>query len=858
MEHAETPASGGKGFVGRETELATLRGEIEAAFAGRGRVVLLVGEPGIGKSRTATVVADDAAARGAAVVWGRCREGEGAPVYWPWVQALGAYANERPGGPAAGEVAALLPLLVGTAGQVAARTPEQARFELFRRIAVALLATAREQPLLIILDDLHWADAGSLVLLEFLAPELNPARVCVLGTLRDVELRRRPEVAPIARLAQQVPLRGLGRTALRDLLTECLGHAPDDGVVDDALGVTEGNPFLVLELAHLLAADAAPRGRTPITPAAHDLVRRRLGPLPAPTLRLLEAAAVVGREFDLGPLTSVLAMPASALLDAVGPALAAGVAREVPGRLRRYSFAHALVREALYDDLTPGTRARLHAAVGEALEGAGAEHDDRLAMLAHHFFEAAQGGDPAKAIRFERQAGDRALESLAFEEAARHYERVLEALAVAPDDDVRLHMLAGLGEARHGAGDHAGADALFRDAVVVARRLGWPAFAETVLRFANLRWEFGVLDVEMNELLDEALAHLPPSPSPLRARLLARLSAGLLLQPGAEARRKVLGDEAAAMARAQDDPATLAFVLGRRVVALLDPDTLEERRAATDEMLRLSGGSPVAELEALILRIGDLAEGGDRVGLDHALAVFEQKARGLRHPQFLWTAASFRVAMALLEGRFAEVEALAGEALGLAQRAQARTAALNFGQQLFALRRWQARLAEVEPLVMSGVAETAVVPSWRIGLAGLLSVTGRTAEAAREFEAVAADGFAGVPRDVTWLTSMCLLARICARVGDVRRAEQLYELMRPYGGRIAVVPPLVVLVGTVDDGLGVLATVLERWDVAEQHFAAALGVATRMRGLPWQADIRHAWGAMPSWRAIASASSSSA
>ena len=279
-------------------------------------------------------------------------------------------------------------------------------------------------------------------------------------------------------------------------------------------------------------------------------------------------------------------------------------------------------------------------------------------------------------------------------------------------------------------------------------------------------------------------------------------------------------------------------MLARRLVGLLGPDALDERLATADEMLRTGTPSRGAELEALAARVDALAERGDRPGLDHALAVFDQKARASREPFFLWTAASLRAALALLEGRYAEAEVLAGEALAIGRGAQTRTPLLRFAQQLFTLRGWQGRLAEVEPLIRGGAAETQVVPAWRCALAQFYAIAGREAEARGELEALAADGFADLPRDTNWLTSMALLANVCARLGDAPRAALLYDLLRPYSGRVAV-SRFAVLLAPIDQRLGMLAGVLERYEAAEEHLASALSLAERMRALPWQAETRY-------------------
>jgi tetratricopeptide (TPR) repeat protein len=830
-------------FVGRDVEQGLLAADLDAARAGTGRITALVGEPGIGKTRLAAAVAAEARARGAAVAWGRCHEHEGGPVYWPVLQALQQVAGVLHGESAARFAAAIAPLRTDDAA-----APEQAtaraRFDLFERVASAVCGAALAQPLLIVVDDLHWADLGSLRLLEFLAREIASAPLLLLCTLRDAERQTNAEraaaLASVICLGRSVHLSGLPRGAVEELLRERLGFAPPPEVVERVLTTTEGNPFFVIELAELLATPEQEGVLGPFPPGVAELLHHRLEPLTPQARELLSAASVVGREFELGVLARALQREPTALIEVLAEPLASRLVRQLPGSLRHYAFSHALVRETLYGELAPAARSALHAAIGTALEADAPDDDLRLPALAHHFFQAAQTGDPGKALRFACEAGERAIRLLAFEEAVRHFERAQAALALGGEEAARLRVLAGLGEALHGAGDHARSDAVFRDAVALARRLGPDALASTALRFAVARAELSVLDVELNELLEEAIAAAPQAAPALRARLLARLAAGLHLQPGAERRRKALSDEAMQLARTLGDPALLGFVLSRRLMVLLGPDDLAERLATTDEILRSERTPRSAALEALVYRIDDLAERADRPALDQALAVFDQKARTSREPFFLWTAASLRTAMALLEGRFGEAEKLAGEALAAGRSVQARTATLRFAQQLFTLRGWQGRLAEVEPLIGAGVSETQVVPAWRCALANFYSLSGREPEARREFEALAASGFAEVPRDTNWLTSMALLASVCGRLRDAARSEHLYALLEPYAARIAV-SRLAVMIGPIEHRLGVLAGVRGRYAEAETHFGRALAVAERMRALPWQAETRYQW-----------------
>jgi tetratricopeptide (TPR) repeat protein len=840
-------ASRGTRFVGRDAELRILRSELDAALAGEGRIAFLLGEPGIGKTRTATALAGEAAARGACVVWGRCHEVAGAPAYWPWVQALTAARDALPES-SVSELAALLPVLAEAGAPTGDAFPEQARFALFQRVAGALEKAARSRPLAIALDDLHWADAGSLRLLEVLGRELAQIPLLVIATLREGEAGTTGETArllsSLLRLGCSVRLSGLARDAVAALLSDRLDEAPAGAVVEQVLGVTDGNPYLVIELAHLLAAGASPFAdgarRATVPPGARELLRRRLAPLPAASQQALRAGAVVGREFELAPLARMLGESEPRLLDALAAPVALGLVREVPGAVGRFAFAHALLRETLYEGLAPGERTALHAAFADVLEAEGADRDERLPSLAHHCFEAAQAGDSARAIRHGCAAGERALSLLAFEEAAAHFERARAALAAAPGSDgFRWQVLSGLGVAFHASGEHARADAAFGEAVAAARDTGATAFGTTVLRYARAKREVGVLDTVMNGLLEEALARLTPDPTPLRAMLLARLAAGLQLQPGASKRVRQLSDEAVAIGRGLGDPAVLGFVLSRRILSLVGPDDLAERLATTDEILATPGVPPGIELDALVSRVDVYAERGDRAGLDHALAAFEQKARASRHPVAQWGIARFRTGLALLEGRFGEAEPLAKESLRLGNRVLTHSPFLEYAQQIFTLRGWQGRLAEVGPVLLAGVEKTQVIPAWRCALADYYFLSGRELDAQRELDALAANDFEDLPRDGVWIMSLMLLASLCGRLGDRRRAELIYRKLGPYKGVLAVGRPLVVVVAPVDLRLGTLASLLERFEEADAHFADALAIAERMRALPWQAEVRY-------------------
>ena len=404
----------------------------------------------------------------------------------------------------------------------------------------------------------------------------------------------------------------------------------------------------------------------------------------------------------------------------------------------------------------------------------------------------------------------------------------------------RIEVGIRLGQARVGLGDRAGAESVLEETLALARSESDPVqLAAAVLAWSTAREEIGVSDLECNRWIDAALVALPEEDSALRARLLSRLSSGLHLIRGAEDRHRALATEALAMARRLGDVSTLAFVQIRSLTLLTGPDLLEERFAAIDAMLESCAGYAIGELNALSMKADACAEAGDRAGLDLALEAFDEKAEATRHPYFRWLGTSHRAALALMEGRFEDAEELVIRALRQGQHAQSRTPGLHFAQQMFMLRGWQDRMQEVAPLVEGGAETARIVPAWRCALANLYEYLDRRVEARREFDSVARDDFAALPRDTTWRTSMMLLGAVCSRFGDRTNGEVLYRLLLPHAGHLAVASPMIVALGPVDMRLGQLAILLGRYDDAARHLQQAEAMAEAMRALPWQAEIRY-------------------
>ncbi len=860
-------------LVGRAGELAALTADLDAAAAGRGGVVLVAGEPGIGKTRLAEELAARATVRGAVVLWGRCWEGAGAPAFWPWVQVVRGYVQVQAGDPAslrddlgvgAADIAQLVPAVrdcVPDLPLAPPLEPEEARFRLFDSLAGFLRTAAARRPLLLVLDDLHWADAASLALLRFLSLELEDAGPLVVGNYRHTEVGQgHPLLAAVVDVTRGqhrwLLLGGLGQREVASFIALVTGSEPSAELAAELYRQTDGNPFFVTEVVQLLASQgrldpaagsaAALGGGLP--EGVRAVVAERLGRLSGDCRRILEVAAVVGRDFELRVLQPASGLDAGRLLVLLEEAEAARVVGAIPGGLSRWRFGHALVREVLYEGLLAARRVRLHGLVGAALEAVyAADPGPHLAELAHHLVEAAPGsGEMAdRAVQMAALAGRRALEVLAWEDAAELFGRALAALELVerPDPGRRCELLLAVGEARMAASDVPAARSAYQQAGELAKRTGSPEALARAGLGLGLEFTSGIVDPVQVGLLEDALVMLDEGDSPLRARVMSGLARALVSIPQVE-RRMVLSEEAVQIARRLGAPATLAAVLFDRHLAIWGSERAEvagERLAIATEVVDLAEqiGDRALALRGRGLRRVNLLELGDLAGYDADLAAAEQAAEQLRQLRYRWQLPFAHATRALLDGRFAQAGELIEQGLAVGQRAGDQ-AVRNYHTGIIAsLRFMQGRFGDLAELLQDAAARFPAMVVFRTALAAALAEAGCADQARVEFERVAVGDLAAVPRDPAWSFSLANLAVACHHLADAEIAVKLRGLLEPYAGRNIVTGRVgAICLGPAAYFLGLLDLTLGLPEQALCRFGQAAALAGRMRARPMTAMSR--------------------
>ena len=851
------------GMIGRQRELDHLAHALKSAAAGDGRgVVLISGDPGVGKTALAAHAARLAHEAGACVLLGRCDEDLAVP-YGPFAEALHHYVASAPDEVLAShvqtygaELARMVPALGKRLGELPVRQssdPDTERYLLLGAAVGLLSQVAQSQVVVLVLDDLQWADKGSLQLLRLLVTSDDAIRLLVIGTYRRSELtdahpltsalvtlRREPRVS-------EIDLTGLDDAGVVAFLEAAAGHELAEPGHELALALyreTEGNPYFVGEvLAHLYETGVIFRTESGRWQAREDLERwtlpesvvqvvaSRVARLGEGARRALSLASVIGREFDLDLLAAVSDRSEDELLDILDGASSAALVREVHERAGCYTFSHALVQHTLYQELGATRRARVHRSVAEAIEAAcHGVPGRRVAELAYHWSNATRPVELAKAVSYGLQAGTAALEALAPDEAVRHFSQALALLEddTDPDASLRMDLLLGLGTAQRQAGSSDYRET-FLDAARRARELSDTDRLVSAALGNNRGLVSSALEIDTERIsvLEAALAALPASDSRERALLLATLCTELTFGSSLD-RRVELADEALSMARRLGHAETTVVVADLVQTPLSVPRMHQQRLGISIEVLELaeSLADPGLLLRALTVRRKTAIQGGDFELAASCLGRARRLTERLREPTYLWIHAVNEATEALMVGEPDRADGLAERALRIGMDTGQPDAIPFYGGQLASIRLQQGRLGELVPLIERSLDEHPDTPAYRAILVMAILEEGDETRARALLEEAAGDQFASVPEDATWVDTMGPYAYAAIELRDVRAAQVLLDLLAPYGGQVANEQPTTSS-GPIANPLGGLATVLGRHDEAESYLTYAAQLCAR-------------------------------
>ncbi len=868
-------AQGDEGLAGRLDELERLERAWQRAVDGVRQLALVGGEPGIGKTRLAGALSHRVHERGGVVLYGRCDE-EAIVPYQPFVEALrpcvAMYSTSTLHESLHGLEHDLVHLFPELAGRIPAPSapisgdPVAERYRFFEAIATLLTGITATRGTVLVLDDLHWADKPTLLLLRHLVRAAPRASLLIVVCYRDVELHRDDQLADLLADLRREPfvtwvtLRGLSAEDSGELLRGLTEREVGAPLVAELHRETDGNPFFVEELVrHLLETDALPRaergavsavdlGPLDLPESVREVIAQRLRRLPTRVNDLLTLAAVVGREFDAALLRRASGEAAENVLESLDRATDAGLVREDPAYMGRYMFSHAIIRQTLNTALGTAPRAQLHARVGAALEEAGGS-GPTAAELALHFTRAVPLVGADKAITYATRAGHNALADLAFEDAATHFESALQLLEQSEPDESgrRVELLTDLASALVYVDERAGVETALR-AVDAARTDGSPTqFGRAVA--VSVEPVYGVMafPAKITRLFDEARVVLGDGEPALRARLLAFEAFKYATHTLHGLEGRALAEAAVALARQSDDAVTLADALYALAVSLEGAADITGRMELGEELVDL-GRNGGARASAFGLRVlaGAHLEHADAAALSSTIAELGRVAAEQRWlPAHVYTA-QFRGTQALLEGRFDEVRTQ-GDELHRYARAYHGASGMHFMLSTYLAR----ELGDLRgrSLAMQITDE----PGYDLYTGATLALAqldaGDETAARRIVDRLVVEDIRQRERETGFGSALGMLAEVTATVGTPAHAAVLYDPLTSFAGRLLAIVLGLACLGAADRYLGMLSTVLERWGEADAHFERALAIEQQARGhalLPrtryWQARLLRARG----------------
>jgi DNA-binding winged helix-turn-helix (wHTH) protein len=868
-------------FVDRKDAMASLLTALTEARRGALHVSFIAGAAGMGKTRLSTELMREAARDGVEIQLGRCIDREGATPFWPWLEIMrGLLTAER-----TAEVARATCATLNELSPLAdlSRTPRmvyradldrmEARLRFFEAYGALLQRVSEEQPLLLVIDDLHWADEASLLLLDYLITALQNARIHLIAAFRDPPRPERTLARVLATGARQafterIDLHGLGRDAVRVLLESAADRAAAPEVVEAILSATSGNALFVSELAKLAAhgeleVTDLPQG-LPVPRRVRDVLRWQFDRLSPAGQRVLQALSVVGGPLPLAVLVRASGEAHDVVLEALSEAESAGIA--IAGDDGRFGCAHDLVRESIYRDLSIAVRTRLHRKMAQALEATtlrGPNAD--VSQVAYHYALGIGDGAAEQAVRFCYLAGQQANERLAYEDAVAHYDRALHALSLVEQPQPKLACEIALAQAEAAWGTSEDAASVQQRFVVAAETARAARERELFARAALGRSGHGVGPGDFREvlaidevdiaLLNEADAVLGMEQSELRALVLARLALAVrYAKPFAVADK--LSTEAVKIAEAiHAAPVVLAEVLRYRHEVLSGPEYAHERVGLAGRILELALAvrSRPLETDALVFQTRDCFEVLDFAGSHAAVVAADALDANMKHPGSHFRGGMRQVTIMFLLGELDEGERMA-------RQFHERDSGRNIGAQgTFEIQTWRLaslrgdHKAALDALVKIDVREHGNLAWAQCAMARELAFSGDTLGARFRLDALAADNFRRVTDHHELATLACFyaLAETCVALGDKMHAQALYTRMQPFENMMAAPFLAVVWQGSMAHALGCLASLLEQGVAAERYFERAIAIGNSLASPPLVAMSAERFGALLLSRNIA-------
>jgi class 3 adenylate cyclase/tetratricopeptide (TPR) repeat protein len=859
------------GFFGRSPELEQFAdARKRARTSGQCQAVLVAGEAGMGKTSLVAQAARAAQEEGAVVLFGHSDEDLGV-AYQPWIEVLSSLVRhtdpEVLGSLRSAQrsaLARLVPDLAGVDTGDRVADPDTERLLLLEGTVELLAAGSSQEPVMVVLDDLHWADTASLQVFRHVVTSTTPTNLTIAVTYRDTDLGRNDPLTLMLADLHREPnvtrfgLRGLDDTDLMELLAAAAGHDLDDSGIGLAHALrreTDGNPFFTGEILRHLGESGrivlGDDGRWTVPTAldefglptsVRDVVGRRVARLGEEVLRVLTLAAVIGREFDVSLLGELADVDEDPLLDHLDAAVSAAILDE-GSRAGRYRFVHALMQHSLYDELSPTRRERAHRRIAETIEARPSASDaNSLAELARHWIAATRPADTDKALHYARLAGDAARDALAPDDAARWYEQALDLLRQQPTPQVRQHveLMVDLGRVQRTLG-RADYRRTLVEAFEIAQRSGDEQLIVSAgLGFAMFRGAL-VGDAEAQRALSAALPFVPPDPTPTRARMLAALAESYDAAAQAEERRTYALEAVEAARRAGDDAAFVDVLLSV-YYAVETPDRRDQAIADLERMIEIVDrmDDPVQQARARYRVLWVHYQHVDVDAADRVLGELDGLEHRIGLPFVSYETQLLRTGRLLLAGDADAAEASNETMLELGNAAGAAEAIGSYGGLVYAICEHRGTTDTIVEFFVQAAVDNPSIVALQSAVTMLLADLGRLDEASARLDAELAAGFGDYPYDGLWLVTMSNLADAAATTGRTDVSRALVELLRPFADH--VVSTGATVNGAMARCLGRAATVLGDFDQAEGWFQLAHDVHAKLHAPFWiaRAQLDHA------------------